>query len=1089
MHSQINYSRIAHPSAPAGIIPRDELSLKLAENSAKKLILLNAPAGFGKSTLINYFLQNEQKAFGWIRLHNDINSSYILLLYIIEALRKINGEFGKETLNTLELLGNDPKKIISQEPALRSIISIFSNEFSFVFNNEITLVLDDLHELSSQSWLKSFIEQILHETPDNLKIIITTRYLTDINIASLKAKRNIFEITQKELALSPVEFSVLAKKLYNIDYTSDDASNLVKYMGGWVTGIHLLLQVSEPDNKADLKFAGALPENLFNFFAEEVFVLLEDDIKDFLLKTSFLEEFDAGFCDHLLNMTESQRIIDHLSGRNIFIETVRNSESSIPASAKYSYNQLFRGFLKEKAAVLPGIQLQGLYEEIAKLYYSNGASESAMEFYLLAGNEETALNILKDIFRDNFQQSNFEKLWNYVTAFSSVFNANDKYLNLYRGILLKYYKGNIDEALVSLNRAIGIDETHTELQFFISCVHLKAEILLTLGKGRINEAIEILNNVLSENASPLENAKTYHLLGNAYFNINKPDISETYLEKALAICASEPSPELEHDIYSMLGNIKIIKGDFVQSHHYYELALNKTNGLFKKIVILGNLTVLYSRSGKFNGAWNSLNKSKELLTKFRTPIFELIIKMSEYALWFEMGDYNSGLKFAGEIKEMALRSNSSNYIFLSYQFLGECSYYSGNPVKAIEYYNLSRKFIDESNEADEILLSLLIAISEIRQNLTYDAETKLLRAYTFLDAINSNYDKTIAGYYLAVFYLEKGNSDTAAKYFEKTLELASEKEYNSFLLREFLFSDKLFILPDSSAIHRNILSNIRLNILELTDTKWINNEYRAYLQDFIAGNYDIKMNIFGGVEFFVKNEPVTEGQWKRKKRKLILCCLLLNHGNSLSKDRIIDLFFRESSIENSDNLFHQAISNIRSALKSASTTVREISEKQYIVYEGKQLKIAPGISVFSDAAEFERLLEKASAEEETAVKTDLLKAAINLYKGEALEGYYEPWCEQVRSEFRAKYIKASESLLTNLFQAEQYEEVGKYSDRLLQSEPFNETANIISISSLCKSGKSARAKEKLQELRSLYKTELNENIPVQLERKFTALFE
>ena len=173
----------------------------------------------------------------------------------------------------------------------------------------------------------------------------------------------------------------------------------------------------------------------------------------------------------------------------------------------------------------------------------------------------------------------------------------------------------------------------------------------------------------------------------------------------------------------------------------------------------------------------------------------------------------------------------------------------------------------------------------------------------------------------------------------------------------------------------------------------------------------------------------------------------------------------------------------------ASTTGSEISERQYIVYEGKQLKIAPGISVFSDAAEFERLLEKASDEEETTIKTDLLKAAINLYKGEALEGYYEPWCEQVRSEFRAKYIKASESLLTNLFQAEQYEEVGKYSDRLLQSEPFNETANIISISSLCKSGKSARAKEKLQELRSLYKTELNENIPVQLDRKFTALFE
>jgi two-component SAPR family response regulator len=735
------------------------------------------------------------------------------------------------------------------------------------------------------------------------------------------------------------------------------------------------------------------------------------------------------------------------------------------------------------------MQLQELYGDIAKLYYSNGSGEAAFEFYLLAGKEETALNILKDIFRDNFQQSNFEKLWNYVSAFSGQYSDRDKHLQFYMGILLKYYKGSIEEALVSLNRAIEIDETEPELKFFISCTHLKAEILLTLGKGRINEAIDILNSVLSEKASPLENAKTYHLLGNAYFNINKPDISESFLEKALAICGTEPSTELEHDIYSLLGNIKIIKGDFVQSHHYYELALNKTNGLFKKIVILGNLTVLYSRSGKFTIAWDSLNKSKELLTKFRTPIFELIVKMSEYALWFEMGDYNSGLKLASEIKEMALRSNSSNYIFLSYQFLGECSYYSGNPVKAIEFYHLSRKFIDESNEADEILLSLLIAVSKIKQELTEDTETKLLRAYTYLDAINSNYDKTIAGYYLAAFYHERGNTDTAAKYFEKTLELASEKEYNSFLLREYLFSDKLFTMPDSSSIHRNIIRSIRLNILEVSESGWINNEYRTHLKNFIDGNYDIKMNIFGGVEFFVKNEPVAESLWKRKKRKLILCCLLLNRGNHLSKDRIIDLFFRESSIENSDNLFHQAISNIRSALKSASNTGNETSERQYIVYEGKQLKIAPGISIFSDASEFERLLEKVSAAEDTAIKTDLLKIAVNLYKGEALEGFYEPWCEQVRSEFRTKFIKACEMLLTNLFKAEQYDEAEIYSEKLLQSEPFNETANVISINSLYRSGKSVRAKEKLSELRSLYKTELNENIPAQLERKFSALFE
>ncbi len=1095
MKNPIILTRLAHPATPVNIIGRQDLMELMRANSNKKLILLNAPAGYGKTTLVNDYLHKFKKSFGWIRLHKDINSGLLLLLYIIESLRKINKDFGRETLNTISQLGEDSNALIDQESALRSLLGLFSNEFTQTFSEEIILVLDDLHELSSSKWLNLFIDLLMQETPDNLCIITTARYLSGINISSFKAKRSMIEITQKELSLSSVEIKLLAKTIYGINFTNEDADHFIKYIGGWVTGIHLLLQVPDTDLKFKDLETGGIPENLFDFFAEEVFLKQDNNIKNFLLKTSFLEIFESELCDELLKTENSREILEYLSGKNIFIETAKSTDSGGRSVTKYSYNQLFRVFLREKARITLGNELNDVLRDIAEQYVRSGNTEEAIDYYLLAKDFEKALLLLKDSFQDQFQRSNFEQLWKYVHSFEESFHLFNKHLLYYKGILSKYYRGNIDEALIFLNKAITLAEEDNDNDFLVSCILAKAEILINQGSGKVTGAIELLNSVLTGYCSPIDQARTYFLLGSSYFNVNKHDMAVSFLEKALKISSECGINELEPDIYSMLGNINIIKGEFVLSHHYYELTLNKTKGLFKKLVAQGNLTVLYSRSGKFSLSKESLIKSKELLKMFKTPIFELIIKMTDYTLWFEMGDYLTATIIAQEINEAALKLSSSNYIFLSYQFLGECSYYSGNPVKAIEYYNLSRQYIDESNEGDDILLKLLIAISELKISSSTELETKLLRYYTYLDAISSNYDKAVAGFFLAMYYLNNGNKDTALKYFEKTTALAVEKEYYSFLLREYINSEELFLAAESKNIQKEVVSNLRLSMLELSELDWISKEYSDYLQNKIASGYSLKMNIFGSLEFFVGNTPVKESDWKRKKRKLILCYLLMNKGMPLGKDKIIDLFFQESSVENSDNLFHQSISNIRTALKSANSfeskndANNEAEEKQFIVYEGKMLKLAQGISFYSDASEFDRLFEKASIIDTNPEKISCIISAVKLYKGEALEGFYEPWCENIRSEYRNKFIKTLESLVKLFDEENRYSEIENYSEKIIQTDSLNELAHTLLIKSLVKTGKSKLAKEKYTRLKDLYRSELNENIPSQLNESILSLFE
>jgi pentatricopeptide repeat protein len=134
----------------------------------------------------------------------------------------------------------------------------------------------------------------------------------------------------------------------------------------------------------------------------------------------------------------------------------------------------------------------------------------------------------------------------------------------------------------------------------------------------------------------------------------------------------------------------------------------------------------------------------------------------------------------------------------------------------------------------------------------------------------------------------------------------------------------------------------------------------------------------------------------------------------------------------------------------------------------------PDNSYYSDIDEFDSLIEKSLSKDDNPERIRVLKAAILLYKGEALEGYYEQWCENLRSEYRNKFIKALEQLLKLLLEDGQTDELALYSDKLLMADNLNETAYTVMIESLVKAGNMVSAKEKYQKMLSVYKAELGE---------------
>lgn len=1033
---QVIQTRITPPKAPQNIIARSGIVKLLSASHGKKVLLVTAPAGYGKTTIVNEYITRQNKLTAWVHITPDLVNVFDILAYITGSLKKINKNYGDTILETSGLIENESGKINDLGNALGELAGLMINELLDSFKEEILIVLDDFHELQNDSSVNLFLERLINDLPDNIQIAIVTRELPKFNLAHLRAKRQIIEITLKDLSFTNHEIALLADKIYSKNLTDKQIKYLESALGGWITGIHLVMQMMENDPSAGDLNVSAIPADLFEYFAEEILNKQNEEIKDFLLKTSHLESFDADICNAVLGINNSSDLLGYLLGKNIFLESKQYADDNGKLHVIYSYIQLFRSFLESKSKeILPADVMNNILINTSKYYRQAGNPEKAIDLALLSGDKIYFETLLIENFDEFFINGKFEKLWKWCDKFAENEVINRKNIFYYKGLLSKFYLGNLDIAVEYLDRAIEQSETESDENFMLTATVTKLEIMMN--RGRSPEALEILTKLEKEPATDINKAKIFYFLGNIHFQENDLEEAKKYANKALELCSSNDDSQITEDIYNMLGNINIISGEFVHAIHFYELTLSITRSLQKKLVVRGNLAILYSRSGRFAKARYYYEETIKILRFFTSPVFDIVVKMTEYNLNFETGDYEKAFLLAEEINNSALKLKNNQYLYLSYQFLGECSYYLGKTENSVRYLELAEKYINSSSQTDVMLNLLLHTISKLEIARAEDSERDLLRIYEYLTSVGSNYDRAIAGFYVAKCY-QKNNPETCKQYLRKVFELSREKGYFSFLFREYIRSSGMFELPGTE--YRSSIMEYISTAEEIEGFEWVSQNHRRQLKDLVNKQYDLKMLCFGGLRFILRGEEIPEKKWLRKKRKLLLCFLFLSANKTLSKDKIVDLFFGDTPLESIDNTFHQAVSNIRTALRTDMTAAeKKVKTKNddLLLYEDRNLRLNSLQNYYSDLDDFDNLINKGfSAQNRTGLIEYLLKAS-SLYSGSVLEGYYEDWCESLREEYKNKYIKCAEKLIEMLVDENRYEEVIQQAEKLNRADELN----------------------------------------------------
>ncbi len=252
------------PQAHPDLVPRPRLSKRLKEGLGRKLTLISAPAGFGKTTLLSEWrmihLDSEWR-IGWVSLDEGDNDPVRFFSYFIAALSTIEPGIGEAHLASLQSPHAQP---------LESVLTFLINEIASI-PQEFVLVLDDYHVIESEA-VHGVVSFLLEHLPPNLHLVISTRIDPPLQLVRLRARNQMTELDAADLTFTPGEAASFLNTVMGLDLSAEHVGVLEERTEGWIAGLQLaaLSMQDRKDVPGFIKAFSGSHRDVLDYLAEEV---------------------------------------------------------------------------------------------------------------------------------------------------------------------------------------------------------------------------------------------------------------------------------------------------------------------------------------------------------------------------------------------------------------------------------------------------------------------------------------------------------------------------------------------------------------------------------------------------------------------------------------------------------------------------------------------------------------------------------------------------------------------------------------------------------------------------------------------------
>ena len=601
MLSQLLTTKLFVPPIRPAFVPRVRLVQHLeAAIHDVPLIVIAAPAGFGKTTLLSGWLGASPHRAAWVSLDAGDNDPARFLSYCIAGLRNsVTPEIGAGVLTGLQA---------SPPPPVEMLLTSLLNEIA-AEDEPVILILDDYHTITNDAVHEAILFMVEY-APPNLHLVLTARSDPPLPLARLRARGQLLEIRTSDLRFTGNEIQTYFTAGISHQLDADAVAILDEKTEGWAAGLQLaaLSLRGRTDTQSFLRDFQGSNRYILNYLVDEVLAMQPEDVQHFLLHTAVLDRLSVPLCNAVTGRSDGYRLLDHLVESNLFIVPLDE------AGQWYRYHHLFSDVLRHRLQLQSPEAVPQLHQRASRWFEAQGMIEQALDHALAAEDMNRAGSLLAAISRDLLKHGNVLTLETWLDALPADRISSSPDLSLAygwlnavrgRGRFVRQYADFAERVLESAPPAEQV-----RLQGELAALRVQ----VAMSEGDLQRTVELGQAALNQLSPDDANMRGIVALnvGSAYRLTGRMDEAVAAYQETLRLAPQSGS--VLQSVYALhnLAALYEIRADLDRANDYYQqiVQLADANASAIPTAGLGNLGL-----GKVLRERNQLDEAAEHLRR------------------------------------------------------------------------------------------------------------------------------------------------------------------------------------------------------------------------------------------------------------------------------------------------------------------------------------------------------------------------------------------------------------------------------------------------------------------------------------------
>ncbi len=1034
------HRKIASPALPSRILYREHLvsTLKqtLVQESTlhRRLLLLYAPAGYGKTTLLADFARHTSMPCCWYFLDHIDTDRVTFFRLLIASIRQHFAQFGTELDALLDQVISVPAE--QQRQFYQDVVDAFCMAINKDITTQFVIIFSDYHEINESPTFTALMNYLIEQVPAHCHLVIESRTIPNIEFVSLLVHREMHGFSKDVLRFSAEEIRALAQIQGAMALSEAEAEQLARSFDGWITGILLGTYLG------DIQGLGASGrqmsrKNLITYMVNEIFKYTPE-ASVFLQEISILQQILPSLCNMLLDIIDAADRLENLVRQGLFMTC-----NILDGQTTYEFHPVLREILSEQFRQQEPERFFVLHQRAGELWTDLQEYDQGMYHALAANVYDLATRIIIEASNQMLKQGRLESLQSWVDLLpTSVLYAQPRLLLI--RVRLSMMLGESLPIVPLLDQAAAMMGSHISEMPQAESATVLAEISILRSKVFFQMGEYLLAQRLCQEVLEKIPAQAMTLRAEAYMRVGvcanflgNPADGLVYLQKALQTWGSQAVDIQIADIHGALSNIYSLMGNFALADYHLSRALDccqqlhQERGKVDNIIRKGTIKV---REGKIVEAEAAYLQALDLA---RGPIAfqrgEAYALINLGNLYLEQAAYPQSLAFTEEGLTLARRLGDKYLVNSTLTNLAEIYLMMGDSISAIQLLSEMDMPPEQSNTMSYAFIQQKLAygLIHLRQGRYEQALAYLIGIEASLNHTNLSRQQIQVKLRLAACYLAQNQHIAALDSLAslvRTLQTYQGHKRLAFL--------ELQGLPDlfKAVETRSEMAALR-ELLGLPLARPAREQSGPQPVStpvlLMRGHAKLTFFAFGKPTLLIDESPVTRWRMARARE---LCFLLLDAAGPLSKDEIITALWEEEIPDTIDQTLYLIIHYLRKIL-GASCIVSHGQSYQL------DLASAYGGSIWYDVSVFEDYYKQAQLalkQGEDAVARAALLAMVGLYRGDYVQLFYSSWCLSRRDKLRSAYLDAHHLLAQIAWRQDQLEECIQHWQHILALDDYLE---------------------------------------------------